>query len=155
MSGVPSQSVEDYLERIHELSGAQGRARVGDIAASLRVTRASVTGMIQKLDEQGYLHYRKYRGVVLTEAGRRVALQVRRRHETLARFFSVLGLDIAIQHRDIEGLEHHLSPATLSVLADLARFLEADAAVLEQFRQFRALGEGGPAEVATIRPVAS
>src|SRR6266700_4559850 len=108
----PSQSAEDYLERIHELIEEKGYARVVDIATSLQVKQASVTSMVQKLGELGYLNYEKYRGLVLTEKGRAVATGIQRRHETLARFFSLFGLDAQTQHRDIEGIEHHLSPAT-------------------------------------------
>src|SRR6266516_2456998 len=60
----PSQSAEDYLERIHELSEEKGYARVVDIATSLQVKQASVTSMVQKLGELGYLNYEKYRGLV-------------------------------------------------------------------------------------------
>src|SRR5678815_2082360 len=105
----PSQSAEDYLERIHELIQEKGYARVVDIASSLRVKQASVTSMVQKLGELGYLNYEKYRGLMLTPKGKTVATGIQRRHETLARFFSVLGLDPETQQRDIEGIEHHLS----------------------------------------------
>ena len=57
----PSQSAEDYLERIHELIEKKGYARVVDIASSLKVKQASVTSMVQKLAEAGYLEYEKYR----------------------------------------------------------------------------------------------
>ena len=63
----PSQSAEDYLERIHELIEEKGYARVVDIASSLQVKQASVTSMVQKLGELGYLNYEKYRGLVLTQ----------------------------------------------------------------------------------------
>lgn len=137
MIPAPSQSAEDYLERIHELIQEKGYARVVDIASSLRVTQASVTSMVQRLGEQGYVNYEKYRGIVLTGKGLEVAEGIQERHATLSRFFSVLGLDEATQRRDIEGIEHHLSPATVAVLADLARFLERNAPVLERFRQSR------------------
>lgn len=144
MASAPTQSAEDYLERIHELIQGKGYARVVDIASSLRVTQASVTSMIQKLGEQGYVDYEKYRGVGLTPKGLEVAATIQERHETLSRFFSVLGLDEKTQRRDIEGIEHHLSPATVAVLADLARFLERNPSVLERFRTSR-LNEAGSA----------
>ena len=67
---LPSQSAEDYLERIHALIEEKGYARVVDIASSLEVKQASVTSMVQKLGELGYLNYEKYRGLILTEKGR-------------------------------------------------------------------------------------
>ena len=133
----PSQSAEDYLERIHELIEQKGYARVVDIASSLKVKQASVTSMVQKLGEEGYLKYEKYRGLVLTDQGREVARTIQNRHATLSRFFSLFGLDAETQRRDIEGIEHHLSPATLEVLASLAQFFEDDPELLRQFQQSR------------------
>ena len=96
MPPKPSQTAEDYLERIHELIEEKGYARVVDIASSLDVKQASVTNMVQKLDELGYLNYQKYRGLVLTEEGRTIALSIQKRHEMLSRFFSLFGIDAAL-----------------------------------------------------------
>jgi len=137
MASPPSQSAEDYLERIHELIEEKGYARVVDIASSLDVKQASVTSMVQKLGELGYLNYEKYRGLILTEKGRAVARLIQKRHGTLSRFFSLFGLDPATQQRDIEGIEHHLSPATVSVLADLASFFEKNPEMLKAFMASR------------------
>jgi Mn-dependent DtxR family transcriptional regulator len=136
-SSLPSQSAEDYLERIHELIEEKGYARVVDIASSLDVKQASVTSMVQKLGELGYLNYEKYRGLILTEKGRAVACRIQQRHEMLSRFFSLFGLDEETQRHDIEGIEHHLSPATVECLADLTRFLEKNPEVLESFLRSR------------------
>ncbi len=134
---TPSQSAEDYLERIHALIEQKGYARVVDIASSLKVKQASVTSMVQKLAEAGYLKYEKYRGLILTEPGREVARVIQNRHETLSRFFSVFGLDAESQRQDIEGIEHHLSPDTVEILSDLARFFEQQPQVLKQFKKSR------------------
>ena len=133
----PSQSAEDYLERIHELIEKKGYARVVDIASSLKVKQASVTSMVQKLAESGYLEYEKYRGLVLTDKGREVAREIQSRHLTLSRFFSLFGLSPETQRRDIEGIEHHLSPETLEVLADLAQHFEERPEELRQFQHSR------------------
>ena len=133
----PSQSAEDYLERIHELIEQKGYARVVDIASSLKVKQASVTVMVQKLAEAGYLKYEKYRGLLLTDEGRTVARTIQNRHVTLSRFFSLFGLDVETQRQDIEGIEHHLSPETVDVLADLAQFFEKNQETLKTFQQTR------------------
>ncbi len=132
-SSAPSQSAEDYLERIHELIEEKGYARVVDIASSLQVKQASVTSMVQKLGELGFLKYEKYRGLMLTDKGRQVARDIRRRHETLSRFFSLLGITPETQKRDIEGIEHHLSPETFEMLGGLAEFFERNPKTLEAF----------------------
>jgi Mn-dependent DtxR family transcriptional regulator len=134
---TPSQSAEDYLERIYALMEEKGYARVVDIASSLGVKQASVTRMVQKLAELGYLNYEKYRGLILTDKGRAVAVRIKDRHQTLARFFSLFGLDEETQQRDIEGIEHHLSADTFEVLADLANFFENNPAMLKAFLKSR------------------
>ena len=134
---VPSQSAEDYLERIHELIEEKGYARVVDIASSLDVKQASVTSMVQKLGELGYINYEKYRGLILTDKGREVALRIQKRHETLSRFFSLLGLDSKTQQADIEGIEHYLSSETLDCLADLAQYFEDNPEILKEFLRSR------------------
>jgi Mn-dependent DtxR family transcriptional regulator len=144
MAALPSQSAEDYLERIHELIEEKGYARVVDIALSLDVKQASVTSMVQKLGELGYLNYEKYRGLILTEKGRAVAQLIQKRHETLSRFFSLFGLTAETQRRDIEGIEHHLSPETVDVLADLARFFEKNPETLQLFLDSRS--EAAPSQ---------
>ncbi|MST94469.1 MAG: transcriptional regulator MntR [Pedosphaera sp.] len=133
----PSQSAEDYLERIHELIEQKGYARVVDIASSLGVKQASVTSMVQKLAEAGYLNYEKYRGLILTKQGLAVACKIQKRHETLSRFFSLFGLDAATQKTDIEGIEHHLSRDTVKVIADLAQFFEDHPKTLKLFLKSR------------------
>ena len=138
MTSVPSQSAEDYLERILELVQETGQARVVDIANSLNVRQASVTNMVKKLCELGYVDHEKYkRGLVLTKKGQQVALEIQRRHETLSSFFSMLELDDETQRRDIEGIEHHLSRGTVRVLEDLVSFFEEHPEVLKKFLDSR------------------
>src|SRR4051812_25572534 len=136
-SSKPSQSAEDYLERIQELIQEKGYARMVDIASSLKVRQASVTSMVQKLGELGFVKYEKYRGLVLTDNGRAVAEKIQRRHQTLTRFFSLLGLNDATQQLDIEGIEHHLSAETVECLADLAEFLEENPEALKKYLRKR------------------
>ena len=139
MHNTPSQSAEDYLERILELVQKTGQARVVDIANSLNIRQASVTNMVKKLCEMGFVEHEKYkRGLVLTKEGREVAERIQRRHATLSRFFSLLELDGETQQRDIEGIEHHLSRDTVSALEDLASFFEENPEVLKRFLKSRA-----------------
>ena len=130
----PSQSAEDYLERIHELIESKGNAHVADIAQSLNVGQPSVTSMVQKLADEGYLRYEKYRSLTLTDAGRAVAERIRNRHAVLASFFTLFDLDDDTQARDIEGIEHHLSSDTLNTLANLTAFFEEHPKILAQFK---------------------
>lgn len=132
-----SESAEDYLERIYELIEEDGRARMVDIARSLRIRQASVTQMVQKLGEQGFVRYEKYRGLVLTSKGKGVARAVRRRHRVLEEFFELLGVDRRTAQLDLEGIEHHLSPASVERIEELVLFLKKNSGVLAKLNSVR------------------
>lgn len=114
-----SAAVEDYLERILELINSKGYARVVDIAAALKISQASVTNMVQRLDTEGLLNYEKYRGLILTSAGKALARKIAHRHKLLTDFLTLLGLDDRVIYHDVEGMEHHISPPTLRAIEAL------------------------------------
>jgi len=114
-----SATVEDYLERILELINSKGYARVVDIAAALKISQASVTNMVQRLDAEGLLKYEKYRGLILTGVGKNLARKIAHRHKLLTDFLRLLGLDDRVIYHDVEGMEHHVSPATLRAIEAL------------------------------------
>src|SRR5437588_12114102 len=111
-----SSAVEDYLERILDLLDSKGYARVVDIASSLKISQASVTNMVQRLDAEGLLKYEKYRGLVLTTAGEKLARSITQRHQLLTDFFKLLGVDDDVIYHDVEGMEHHISPPTVRAI---------------------------------------
>ena len=129
-----SAAVEDYLERILELIDSKGYARVVDIATSLRISQASVTNMVQRLDGEGLLKYEKYRGLVLTAAGEALARNITRRHHLLTEFLSLLRLDKQVIHHDVEGMEHHISPPTLRAIEALTAQLKRRPALLAKLK---------------------
>lgn len=129
-----SSAVEDYLEQIHRLIEEKGYARVVDIAASLGVSQASVSNMIQKLDASGHVKAERYRGLVLTSEGERIGQAVRHRHQLLTRLLQHLGLDEATIYADVEGMEHHLSLKTVRALEVLTEELEGQPKLLAAIR---------------------
>ena len=129
-----SSAVEDYLERILELIDSKGYARVVDIATGLKISQASVTNMVQRLDADGLLKYEKYRGLVLTPAGETLARNITRRHQLLTDFLTLLRLDKRVVHHDVEGMEHHISPPTLRAIEALTAQLKRRPALLAQLR---------------------
>jgi Mn-dependent DtxR family transcriptional regulator len=129
-----SSAVEDYLERILELIDSKGYARVVDIATGLKISQASVTNMVQRLDADGLLKYEKYRGLVLTPAGETLARNITRRHQLLTDFLTLLRLDRRVIHHDVEGMEHHISPPTLRAIEALTAQLKRRPALLAQLR---------------------
>jgi Mn-dependent DtxR family transcriptional regulator len=127
-----SSAVEDYLERILELINSKGYARVVDIASRLKISQASVTNMVQRLDAEGLLKYEKYRGLVLTPAGARLARKIANRHRLLTDFLKLLGLDEQVIYHDVEGMEHHISEPTLRAIERLTAQLRRRPAMLSQ-----------------------
>ena len=121
----PTRGVDVGAKRqIHQLIETKGYARAVDIAAGLGISQASVSGMIQRLDAEGFVVYEKYRGVVLTDRGREIARQIVQRHEVLTRLLRRFGIDEETIYRDVEGMEHHISVKTLDVLTLLTEELE-------------------------------
>jgi len=129
-----SSAVEDYLERILELIDSKGYARVVDIATSLKISQASVSNMVQRLDGDGLLKYEKYRGLVLTAAGEALARNITRRHQLLTDFLTLLRLDKQVIHHDVEGMEHHISPPTLRAIERLTAQLKRRPALLAKLK---------------------
>jgi Mn-dependent DtxR family transcriptional regulator len=127
-----STAVEDYLERILDLINSKGYARVVDIAAALKISQASVTNMVQRLDAEGLLKYEKYRGLILTMAGESLARKIAQRHRLLTDFLMLLGLDEHVIDHDVEGMEHHISPATLRAIERLTKLLQRRPAMLSR-----------------------
>ncbi|HVD07716.1 MAG TPA: transcriptional regulator MntR [Nitrososphaeraceae archaeon] len=116
--------MEDYLEVIYELVQQKGYATTVDISSYLNVSSPSVTKMMQKLDETGYLKYEKYRGIRLTNEGIRIAQNIRNRHGLLAEFFKIIGVDEETANNDAEGIEHHLHPETMKKLEEFINELK-------------------------------
>lgn len=107
-----TQSVQDYLKRIYELTGRGLPASTNDLARELNIKPASVTGMIQKLaaEKPPLVEYQKHQGVTLTPAGRRAALEVIRHHRLLeAWLVQTLGYSWDEVHEEAERLEHVIS----------------------------------------------
>jgi Mn-dependent DtxR family transcriptional regulator len=126
-----SIAAEDYLEKIEQLISRKGYARVVDIAAELKISQASVTAMVQKLDGEGFVKYEKYRGMVLTSTGLEVARRIAHRHQLLTEFLRVIGVgDEKIIYDDVEGMEHHISPETFAAIETLTRYLEKNPGVM-------------------------
>ncbi|MEM1125264.1 MAG: metal-dependent transcriptional regulator [Bacteroidota bacterium] len=104
-----SQAVEDYLKVIYKLR-PEGLASTTEVARALGVSSASVTNMAKRLDELGLVQYQSYKGVRLTEAGTKVALEIIRHHRLLELYLrEVMGYSWEHIHEEAEHLEHHIS----------------------------------------------
>jgi DtxR family transcriptional regulator, Mn-dependent transcriptional regulator len=122
-----SRSVEDYLKAIYSLSERGDTASTSNIAAILDVQPASVSGMVKRLAESGYVEHAPYRGVKLTEDGSRAALQVIRRHRILETYLSQrLGYSWDDVHEEAERLEHAASDELIDRMSTALEFPRHD-----------------------------
>lgn len=135
---MPTPSMEDYLERIYKLIDEKGYARVSDIAEGLEVHPSSVTKMIQKLDKDNYLIYEKYRGLVLTNKGKKMGKRLVDRHQLLETFLTTIGVQDDNIYRDVEGIEHHLSWDSITCIETLVEYFKRDGQRLDELRAVRA-----------------
>ena len=131
-----STRMEDYLEVISELVELKGYATTLDISRYMNVSAPSVTKMLQRLDENGYLEYEKYHGINLTNKGNHLADTIRQKHGILLEFFEILGIGHETANQDVEGIEHHLNPKTIRQLRKFITFLKSNPKVLDNFQNF-------------------
>lgn len=113
-----TRSVEDYLKAIYQLSPEGRPAATSEIAHLLALSAPSVTGMVKRLSEHGLLEHIPYRGVQLTDEGRRAALRMVRRHRLLETYLvEFLGYTWDTVHPEAERLEHAVSDEIIERMA--------------------------------------
>ncbi len=116
--GAYTAPVEDYLKAIYELERAGRPAGTNEIAQRLSIAPASVSGMIRRLAEQRLVAHERYRGVTLTDAGRRVAVRTVRRHRVIEAYLThALGFSWDRVHDEAERLEHAASDELVDRMA--------------------------------------
>jgi DtxR family transcriptional regulator, Mn-dependent transcriptional regulator len=117
-TGRLTAAVQDYAKAIYTLESRDGAASTTDLATLLEVRPASVSGMLRKMSELGLVEHERYRGVRLTERGRRVALEVIRHHRLVELFLvESLGMTWDEVHAEAEVLEHALSEQLEELIA--------------------------------------
>ena len=113
------ETAQDYVEAIADLSTSLGEARVVDLARRLGVTHVTVNRTLTRLQQAGYVNTQPYRAIFLTDTGRKLADECKRRHQTVAAFLRKLGVSEKTAEQDAEGIEHHVSPETLAAFEKL------------------------------------
>jgi len=115
-----TRSVEDYLKAIYRLTPEGRAAGTSEIANLLELSPASVSGMVKRLSEHGLLEHVPYKGVQLTEEGRRAALRTIRRHRLIEAYLvAFLGYTWDTVHDEAERLEHAVSDQLVERLASV------------------------------------
>ncbi len=124
---MPTISKEDYLKIILQQSEGSDKVTTSEIAGALKVSSAAATDMIQKLHSLGYVNYQKYKGVRLTKSGRKLALDLLRRHRLWELFLmKSLGLNWDEVHREAELLEHQTSEKLIDKIDEYLNYPKFD-----------------------------
>lgn len=115
------ETAQDYVEAIADLTLVSGEARVVDLAHRLGVTHVTVNRTLARLQRAGYVSTKPYQAIFLTDGGRKLAEECKRRHETVVAFLRSLGISEKVAELDAEGIEHHVSPETLAAFERLLK----------------------------------
>ena len=120
---VISENVEEYLETIYKKSQTDNMAKTTEISKDLGIAPGSVTQMLKKLEEDGYVNYYQYKGVKLTDKGYKIARSIVRKHRLLESFlYNTLGIDIEDLHDQACAMEHSLSDEAERKLCQLLEY---------------------------------
>lgn len=120
------ETAEDYVEAIADLIDEKGECRVRDLAPMMGVSHVTVVRTIERLVKQGLAETEPYRPIGLTAKGRRLARKSRERHEVVLRFLREIGVPAKQAEIDAEGIEHHVSDATVRAMRRLAERLASE-----------------------------
>ena len=108
-------TAQDYVELISDLIATTGEARSVDVAKRLGVSHATVVKTVNRLQKEGLINTKPYRGLFLTDEGENLATESRHRHQVVTSLLIALGVDEETAQTDAEGIEHHISAKTLAV----------------------------------------
>jgi DtxR family manganese transport transcriptional regulator len=112
---------EDYVELIADLLATSGEARPTDVARRLGVSHVTAIKTISRLKREGLATGRPYRGIFLTDEGRKLATRVRARHRLVVDVLLAMGVPAEAAEADAEGVEHYVSETTLKAFAEFLR----------------------------------
>jgi DtxR family transcriptional regulator, manganese transport regulator len=117
------ETAEDYVEAIDQIAASHPEVRVRDLAELMGVSHVTVTRIVARLAEKGFLKTEPYRPIILTAKGRKLAAQMRERHEVVLGFLKAIGVPDRQAEIDAEGIEHHVSEATIRAMKRAAAML--------------------------------
>ncbi|AGA70075.1 Mn-dependent transcriptional regulator [Desulfitobacterium dichloroeliminans LMG P-21439] len=131
-----SPSLEDYLEEIYRFSLASGVVRVTDISKKLGVSLPSVSKALQKLNNQGYINYRPYEEILLTDQGCQKGSYLVERNQMLQEFLFLIQSQCDVS-AETEAIEHYISDSTIQALHQLVGFFKENPTCYDNFLCFK------------------
>jgi Mn-dependent DtxR family transcriptional regulator len=131
-----TESMEDYLEMFYRIVERQGYIRSSDLSAAIKVKPSSVTRMLQKLHECGFITYEKYRNISLTDKGLVYGRFLVWRDQTMNTFLKLFGSDYGVAEQ-VEGIEHYITPLTMRTFQNLIFYFREDSERLNALAKFK------------------
>lgn len=144
------KTIEDYVELIYVLEKKKNKVHTNDVANILSISPASVTEIFQKLSDEDYIIYEKYSGVRLTTKGKKIAVETKRKHDTLKSFLMILGVSEDIADEDACKIEHITNPETMKRFTKFVEFVKKinqEPKWLTRFRHYYSTGEYLPCTI--------
>jgi len=138
------RTIEDYVELVYDIQKGKNRVHTNDIAYALNINPASVTEIFQKLSAEGYVSYKKYSGIKLTNKGKNIALKIKKKHKKLKEFLILLGIDKNIAEKDACEMEHILHPITMDTVikfVEVVKKCEVTPFWLERLKEYVSTGK--------------
>lgn len=141
-------AMEDYLEMVCRNTGGDGYVRLNELAEKLNVRASSATKMIQKLGGLGFIKYKRYGIIEVTQAGKELGDYLLKRHSVIEQFLGMLGITENLLV-ETELIEHYVSSNTLKRLEILNAFFSSSPELLRRLRgyisiQMKAGSDGRP-----------
>lgn len=115
------ETAEDYVEAIADEIKASGECRVRDLVRLMGVSHVTVSRIVSRLAKEGLVRTAPYEPIELTADGRKLAARARRRHEAVLAFLLAIGVPRAQAEVDAEGIEHHVSEATIRAMSRVTK----------------------------------
>ena len=120
---IKRKTTEEYVEIIFVLQNRNGSAKTGEISSEMAIRPSSVTEMLQKLQEEGFILYEPYKGAQLTDAGKKLAQELMKKHKIIADFLEIIGVQRDLAEADACQIEHHVTRKTLQRLGKFVEFI--------------------------------
>lgn len=136
-----SPSLEDYLEEIYRFSISLDTVRVTDISKKLKVALPSVTKALYKLRDEGYINYKRYGEIRLTEKGKEFGHYLVTRNQLLQEFLALICSKCNFA-AEAEAMEHYLSTATIDAIKILVEFMKSNPSWRQALNDFIDLKAG-------------
>ena len=135
---------EEYIETIFALQKGTERVQTGQIAQRMDVKPPSVTEMLGKLQDEGFVNYEPYLGAELTVKGKKLAKELVETHRVISDFLEILGIDKDMAEQDACIIEHHMSKESALRLKMFVEFIQTapkDPKWIENFLLYCETGE--------------